>query len=297
MDLFLQRIFDGLTNGAIYASLALAIVIVFKSTGLLNFAQGEMAMFSTFIAYVLSVEQGLSVWAAIGITVIVSMVAGAAIERALIRPLGSRAGLTAMVVPLGLFVLLNDLAGGIWTFETRAFPQPFPSDLDDFIEIGGARLRFEAAGTWITLLVVLALLFALLRKTKVGLAFRAVSSNRESSRLVGIPVGRTLMLGWGLAAGIGALAGALVASTTLVHPNMMLGVVIYAMAAATLGGFDSLGGAVVGGIVIGLAESLLAGYVDFIGSELALAAALVIMLVVLLVRPQGLFGTRAVEQL
>ena len=296
MELFLQRLIDGLANGAIYAALALAIVIVYKATGILNFAQGEMAMFATFVIYVLSVEQGLPIWIAIGLGVLIAMASGAVVERGLIRPLESRSALATVVVPLGLFILINDLAGGIWTFGTRGFPTIFPSGLDDYFEIGGARLRFETIGTWITILVAFGLVVGLLRFTKIGLAFRAVSSNRESSRLVGIPLGHTLMFGWALASGVGALAGVLAVNTTLLHPNMMLGILIYATAAAALGGFDSIGGAIVGGIIVGLTESLVAGYVGFIGSELRLTAAIALLAAVLMVRPQGLFGTKTVER-
>lgn len=296
MDLFLQRVFDGLNNGAIYAIIALAVVIVFKASGILNLAQGEMAMFSTYIAYVLSVDLGLAIWLAIAVAVILSMGAGAAIERVLIRPLEKKSVLATVVVPVGLFILLHDLAGGIWTSQTRGFPSPFPNDLDDFIAIGSARLRYSAIGTWAVVLATFGAIVVLFKTTRIGLAFRCVSSNRESSRLVGIPLGRTLMFGWALAAGVGALGGTLAANTTLLHPNMMLGVIIYAMTAAAVGGFDSLGGAVIGGILVGLAESLVAGYVGFIGSELRIASALVILVAVLLFRPQGLFGTRTVER-
>jgi branched-chain amino acid transport system permease protein len=297
MELLLQRVIDGLSNGAIYASVALAIVIVYKATRILNFAQGEMAMFATFIIYVLSVDQGLPIWGAVALGVLLAMAAGALIERGLIRPLESRSDLATVVVPLGLFILINDLAGGIWTYETRAFPALFPAGLDDYVEIGGARLRFETIGTWITFLAVFGLVFALLRFTKIGLAFRAVSSNLESSRLVGIPLGRTLMLGWALAGGIGALAGALTANATLLQPNMMLGILIYATAAAALGGFDSIGGALVGGILVGLTESLVVGYVGFIGAELRLTVAIVLLAAVLVIRPQGLFGTKTVQRI
>lgn len=294
MTLFLQRVVDGLTNGSIYAALAIAIVMVHRSTRVVNFAQGEMAMVSTFVTYVLAVERGLPIWVALAGSIVFSMAAGAAIERMLIRPVERRSVIAPVVVPIGLFVGLNALAGRIWGFDPLRFPSPFPSGLDDFVTIAGARVRYEAILTWVTLGVLLVLLHVALTRTRMGLAFRALTSNRASAELVGIDTGRTTMAGWALAAGIGALAGALAAPTTLLQPNMMLGVLIYALAAAVLGGFDSPGGAALGGVTLGLTESLVAGYVPFIGSDLKLATALVVIVAVLLVRPQGLFGARSV---
>jgi branched-chain amino acid transport system permease protein len=294
MELLLQRVADGLTNGSVYAALAIALVIVHRSTKVVNFAQGEMAMVSTFVTYVLAVEQGWPIWPALGASIVLSMFAGASIERLLIRPVEQRSPIAPVVVPIGLFVGLNALAGRVWGYDPVYFPSLFPSGLDDYVTILGARVRYEAICTWVTIGLLLVGLRLVLTRTRMGLAFRGLTSNRESAELVGVDTGRTLMTGWALAAGIGALAGALVAPTTLLQPNMMLGVLIYALAASVLGGFDSPGGAALGGVVLGLIESVVVGYVPFIGSDLKLATALVVIIAVLLVRPQGLFGTRQV---
>jgi branched-chain amino acid transport system permease protein len=297
MELFLQRLFDALGNGAIYASLGLALAIIYKSTGHLNFAQGEMAMFSAFIVYVLSVEQGWPIVLAIIVTVLIAGVFGATVERALVRPLEQRNPLAVVIITLGLFLVLNSLATRIWFGNPRQFDSPYPDAQLHYVEIGGARLPHATIGYWLTLLLVVAVLWVLLQRTKVGLAFRSVASNRESARLVGIDVGRTLMLGWALAASLGALAGVIAASSRpLFDANLMLPLLIYAFAAVTLGGFDSLGGAIIGGVLIALVETMAGGYVDFVGSELGQTTALLAIIVVLLFRPTGLFGSRKVQR-
>ncbi len=318
MQLFLQRVFDGLDNGAVYAVVAVALVLIFKATTLVNFAQGELAMFGTFIAYVLAVDPAdsnleytlgwagriddvnrLGLLAAIAIAMAVSAGAGAVIERVLIRPFDPTDHLPVVLITLGLFLILNAVAGQLWNFTPRAFPSLFPKGPDDFVSIGGARLRFTVLGTWLTLAVIGAILWAVLTKTKVGLAFRGVSSNTESARLVGVRVGKTLMFGWALAAAFGTLGGALVAPKLFLQPNMMATLLIFSFAAATVGGLDSLVGAVIGGISIGLIEGVLVGYLadaDPAFSVLKLAVAFVVILIVLMLKPTGLFGTRAVER-
>lgn len=286
MERFLQQFVDGLGSGAIYASLALALVLIFRSTGIVNFAQGEMAMFSTYIAWQFH-AWGVPVWGAIAITVAVSFVGGGLVYQAAIRPVESASPLTLVIVTLGLLVAFNSAAGWIWTFLIKDFPSTFPGG---GVEFAGARFGYHALGTLGVLVGVVIALAFLFQKTKIGLAMRAAASNPESSRLVGIRVGRMLMLGWALAAALGAIAGVLVAPKLFLEPNMMLGVQIYAFAAATLGGFDSPVGAVVGGLIVGVAENLAGSYVDFIGSELKLVVALAIIFAVLLVKPAGLFG-------
>jgi branched-chain amino acid transport system permease protein len=297
MELFLQRLFDAMGNGAIYASLGLALAIIYKSTGHLNFAQGEMAMFSAFIVYVLSVEQGWPVVLAIVVTVLLAATFGAAVEGVLIRPLEARNPLTVVIITLGLFLILNSVASRIWYGNPRQFDSPYPDAQRHYVEIGGARLPHATIGYWVTVLGAGGLLWLLLQKTKVGLAFRSVASNRESARLVGIEVERTLMLGWALAAAVGALSGVIAASSRpLFDANLMLPLLIYAFAAVLLGGFDSMAGAIVGGFLIALVETMAAGYLDFVGSELGQTTALVVIIVVLLFRPNGLFGSRKVQR-
>lgn len=318
MQLFLQRLFDGLDNGAVYAVVAVALVLIFKATTLVNFAQGELAMFGTFIAYLFAVsseDSGLGYslgWAdfsvgflplglmlAILAAMAVSAAVGAVIERVLIRPFDPTDHLPVVLITLGIFLILNAVAGYLWNFNPRPFPSLFPNASSDFVSIGGARLRYTVIGTWSVLGGMSAVLWFLLTKTKIGLAFRAVSSNTESARLVGVRVGRTLMFGWALAAAFGTLGGSLVAPKLFLQPNMMAVLLIFSFAAATIGGLDSLIGAVVGGISIGLIQSILVGYLgdyDPAFIILSLAVAFVVILIVLWFKPSGLFGTSRVER-
>lgn len=290
MTQLVQQIIDGIATGSIYASLALALVLIFRSTHVINFAQGEMAMFSTFVAWQLT-ESGFPIWGAIAVTLVVSFLAGAVIERTIIRPVESASALTVVIVTLGLLLVFNQGAGWIWDFLIKKFPDPFPARI---YAAGDLRLSMQTIGIVFVLIVTVALLYVLFQYTKVGLAMRVAATNPESSRLVGIRVGRMLMLGWGLAAMLGALAGVMVAPKLFLEPNMMFGVQIYAFAAATLGGFDSPVGAVVGGITIGVIENLAGTYVGWIGADLKIAVPLVVILTVLLVKPTGLFGAKRV---
>jgi branched-chain amino acid transport system permease protein len=287
MERFIQLVIDGIAIGSIYGALALALVLIFRSTGLVNFAQGEMAMFSTFIAWAL-IETGLPLGLALVSALAISFVLGMAVERLLIRPVEGEDPLTILIVTLGLFILVNSAAGWIWGFENRGFPSALPGGSTD---IAGVRLAYESLGIVAVLLGVSGLLFLLFNRTKLGLAMRAAAANPASSRLVGIDVGRTLMIGWGLAALLGALAGVLVAPQLFLDVNFMGGVLVYSFAAATLGGFDSPKGAIIGGWIIGVAETLAGDYIGFIGSDLTILVPLVIIFGVLLVRPNGLFGS------
>jgi branched-chain amino acid transport system permease protein len=290
MEQFIQVLVDGIATGSIYGALALALVLIFRSTGVVNFAQGEMAMFSTFIAWGLHAG-GVPIGLAILTTLALSFVGGMVIERVVIRHFEGGDTLTLVIVTLGLFILLNSLAGWIWGFGNRSFPSIFG---DSTADVGGVQLSVESLGIVAILLAVVGLLFLLFQHTKVGLAMRAAALSPSSSELVGIRVGRMLMLGWGLAAMLGALAGVLVAPRLFLDVNLMGGVLIYAFAAAALGGFDSPLGAVIGGWVIGVSENLAGTYVDFIGADLKILVPLGIIFAVLLVRPSGLFGTSEV---
>jgi branched-chain amino acid transport system permease protein len=292
VERFIQVVVDGIATGSIYAAVALALVLIFRSTGIVNFAQGEMAMFSTFVAWGLY-EGGVPLGLAVLTTLALSFVAGMGIERGLIRHFEGGEHLTLVIVTLGLFILLNGLAGWIWGFGNRSFPSLFS---DDTVTLGGVRLGIESLGIVGVLLGVVGLLFLLFQRTKLGLAMRAAALNPDSSALVGVRVGSMLMLGWGLAAALGALAGVLVAPRLFLDVNLMGSVLIYAFAAAALGGFDSAIGAVVGGWVIGVSETLAGTYVDFIGADLKILVPLAIIFVVLLVRPSGLFGARVVAR-
>lgn len=292
MERFIETIIDGIATGSIYGALALALVLIYRATGIVNFAQGEMAMFSTFVAWGLT-EAGIAVGFAVLITLALSLLGGMLIERVIVRPVEGGQELTLVVVTLGLFILLNGLAKWIWGPNTRGFPRVFP---DDNVTVGSISTSVEALSLIAVLLGVVAVLFLIFQKTKLGLAMRAAAVNPAASRIVGIPVGRMLMLGWGMAAVCGALAGVLVAPRLFLDPNLMGPVIIYSFAAATLGGFDSPFGAVLGGWVIGVAEAVAGGYVDFIGQDLKILVPLGVILAVLLVRPQGLFGSPEVAR-
>jgi branched-chain amino acid transport system permease protein len=296
VELFLARLFDGLSAGGTYAVIAVALVLIYKATTLINFAQGELAMLGSFLAYILAVEQGMPIYLAIVLAMLLSAVLAAGIERTLIRPFDPADHLPLVIITLGLFLVINAVAGMVWGFDPRSFPRMFPEG--DAFSTGIARLRWYTVGTLATVLILLVLLTLLLKKTKIGLAFRAVSSNLESAGLVGVRAGPTLQFGWMLATAVGTLAGALFVADPFrqLDPTWAQRVLIFAAAAAVLGGLDSLWGALAGGIILGLIESMVVGYVDFIPSQMGLAAAVVAIIAVLLVRPNGLFGTKTVER-
>ena len=288
----MQQVVSGLAQGSIFASLALALVLIYRATDVLNFAQGEMATFTTYIAWDL-MDHGLSFWPAFAATLVFAFVGGAAVERVLIRPVEHRPEIVIVIVTIGLLIALNGLTGWIWGPEVKAFDSPFPLRT---IDVGGVTISLQDLGVLAVCLVTVALLWAFFRFTTLGLVMRAVANSQESSRLMGVRVGWMLALGWGLAAVLGAVAGMMAAPALTLDPNLMLVVLIYAFAAAVLGGIDSPVGAVVGGLVLGVVINLLGTYVDFIGGELRLPAALTVLLIVLLIRPQGLFGHRVVRR-
>jgi branched-chain amino acid transport system permease protein len=288
MHEFLQQLFSGLAAGSIYASVALALVMIYRSTDLVNFAQGEMAMFSTYIAWTL-VNAGLPFWVAFVATLIVSFIGGMVIERVVIRPVENAPVLAAVVVTIGLLLIFNSLAGWIYTYTVQDFPSPFPDR-----PLLGALITTRDLGVIAVTLVMLVLLFVFFRFTSIGLAMRAAAQNPVSARLCGIRVGRMLAIGWGLAAAIGATAGIMVAPVLFLDPNMMGGVLLYAFASALLGGITSPVGAVVGGLIVGVTENLVGTYL--IASQLKLTVALALIILVLVFRPNGLFGTAIVRR-
>ncbi len=288
MHQFSQQIFSGFAAGAIYASLALALVMIYRATELVNFAQGEMAMFSTYIAWSL-VNGGLPFWAAFVITLVVSFLGGMAIERVIIRPVENAPVLAAVVVTIGLALIFNSLAGWIYSYTVQDFQSPFPDR-----PVLGALITTRDLGVIGVTLVMLFLLFAFFRFTATGLAMRAAAQNPTSARLCGIPVGRMLAIGWGLAAAIGAAAGVMVAPVLFLDPNMMGGVLVYAFAGALLGGITSPVGAVIGGLIVGVTENLVGTYL--IASQLKLTVAFALIILVLVFKPHGLFGTAIVRR-
>ncbi|HET6367896.1 MAG TPA: branched-chain amino acid ABC transporter permease [Pseudomonadales bacterium] len=286
MDIFVQQVMSGLATGGIYASLALALVMIYQATDVVNFAQGEMAMFATYLAWSM-LNAGMPYWGAFLATLAIAFVGGVVIQRVIIRPVENKPILTIVIVTLGLLVICNSVAGWVWTYLQKPFPSPFPREP---VRMGNIVFGAHDLGEIAVTLVMLGLLFAFFRFTPLGLAMRAAAQNPVSSRLAGIRVSWMLALGWGLAATFGAVAGLMVAPILTLDPNMMGGIQIYAFAAATLGGFTSPLGAVVGGFMVGIVENLVGTYVSFIGTELKLTVALAMIIVVLLVKPSGLFG-------
>jgi len=306
MALFLQRLVDGLSSGSVYALIALGLVIIYRGTGHLNFAQGEMALFSAYVVYQMG-EWGLPIGFALMIGLAVGFVIGAVAEVGLVRPVSKKSPFAVFIVTIGLFQLLNWLAGAIWGdqvlpnsgvgSEQQQYPSLFPDAPEDFVKVFGAAIRYQSIGVFGLTMVITGLLFLLFNKTKFGLAMRAVASNTESAKLVGIRVNTVLMVSWGLAAAIGTIGGVVFAGiNNSVSLGLMFTVFIYGSAAATLGGFDSPGGAVIAGLMIGVIEGMAAGYIGFIGQEMKLAVAFIVILVVLMVKPSGLFGTAKVER-
>jgi branched-chain amino acid transport system permease protein len=292
MTQFLQQVVSGLASGGIFASLALALVLIYRATRAINFAQGEMATVSTFVAWSL-VHHGMPFWGAFFLTLALSFVGGVVLERVVIRPVENAPVLTVVIVTLGLAIGLNGFTSVEWGSEVKKFPSPFPTRP---IHVGGVAFSIQDLGViGVSLALVLAL-GAFFRFTKLGLALRAAALNPEASRLVGVRVSWMLALGWGLAAVLGAVSGMMIAPVVFLDPNMMQTVLLYALAAAILGGMDSPIGAVVGGLALGVILNLTGAYVDFIGGTLRLPVALAVILLVLLVRPSGLFGRAAVRK-
>jgi branched-chain amino acid transport system permease protein len=298
VERFLQYLFDGLSQGSIYAFIALGIVIVYRASGHLNFAQGEMAMISAFLAWWLS-DNGMGLWLAVAVSAAVAFVAAMGVERYIISPIARRSPFAVVVAAIGLFLGFNALAPFIWKVTIpEAFGSLFPDKADDFVRIGGAEWRKENIGVLVVLAIASGLLYLLFQRTRFGLAMRAVASNPESSPLVGIRAGQVLAVSWGLAAAVGAVGGSLVGSLRgNVDASMMFTIFFAAVAAATLGGYDSLLGAVLGGLILGVFENMVAGYLpDLVGQELKGVVSLLVIVVVLLVRPSGLFGSQRVER-
>ncbi|SFP07315.1 branched-chain amino acid transport system permease protein [Amycolatopsis arida] len=285
MQQLLTTTLTGLTLGMVYAAFALALVLIWRSTRIVNFAQAPMAMITTYVALVL-IDAGLSYWVGFVVALVSGFVLGAVLERVVIRPVEGKAHINAVIVTLGLFIVLHAVAALVFGARYRSFPAPF--GVRGF-EVGGVTVALTGFGvfTIVSVVVVMLLLVALFRGTDLGLRMRAAAFDQEVARLLGVKVGRMLTLGWALAALVGSLSGLLIAGGGLVHPSYMDGVVVYGFVAAVLGGLDSPVGAVVGGLVLGLSLSLVSG---FVGAELVPLAALVILVAVLLLRPGGLFA-------
>ena len=289
---FAQQVTSGLAAGSIYASLALALVLIYQTTNVVNFAQGEMATFTTYVAWTM-MHHGVRYWPAFVLTLLIAFGGGVTVERVLIRPIEHRPEIVIVILTIGMFIAINGLDGWIFGPEVKAFESPFPNRS---VVVGGVSISIQDIGTFGVCLGTVVALWLFFRLTTLGLAMRAVAFNPDASRLMGVRVGWMLALGWGFAAVLGAIAGMMAAPTVFLDPDMMLVVLVYAFAAAVLGGIDSPVGAVVGGLLIGVVINLLGAYVDFVGQELRLPTALAVLLLVLVVRPSGLFGRVVVRK-
>lgn len=285
MQQLINTVLGGLTLGMVYAAFALALVMIWRSTRIVNFAQAPMAMVTTFVALRI-IEAGHSYWLGFAAALLAGLVLGAVVERTLVRPVEGKAELNAVILTLGLFIVLHALASVVFGNRYRSFPAAFGIR---GMEVGDMTIALTGFGifTIVSVLVVMGLLVLLFHFTDIGLRMRASAFNQEVARLLGVRVGHMLTLGWALASLVGSLAGLLIAGGSLVHPGYMDAVVVYGFVAAVLGGLDSPAGAVVGGLLLGVSLSLVSGYV---GSELVALAALAILMGVLLLRPQGLFA-------
>jgi branched-chain amino acid transport system permease protein len=300
MEQLFAQVAAGLASGAIYACLALALVMIFVSTDHINFAQGELAMFSAFLCWQL-LEWNMPFWLALPAVVLVSFMIGVGIERVVLRPLHNAPVLSIVVVFIGLLTIFHSMAGAIWGHTLKSVPSPFPR----LTFPGSAYFGPHQIGMIVVTVALLAALFAFFRFTPLGLAMRAAAQNPASARLAGIRVDWMLALGWGLAAAIGAVAGSLIAPVVYLDPNMMSGILLYGFAGALVGGISSPGGAVVGGFLVGVLENLVAYFgnvlerstgVYVVGNGEKLTVALIIVIVVLTLKPSGLFGRVTVKR-
>lgn len=296
----LQLLGTALTNGALYALVALAIVLVFKTTSHINLAQGEMATLGAFLVLSLN-RAGLNIWLAVIVAAAASFVFGAVLERGLIRPLEKRGIFPVVLATLALFLMINAAVALIWGTEPLEAARPFPRGIEDKVDVLAGPppfyLTYSTLGILLVLVALLAGVWLLLERTKLGLGYRAVAANREAARIMGLPVGRMYMFGWGVAAALGTVTAVLVAQTLGTQDFNLMGVIlIFGLTAATLGGFDSLPGAAVGGLLMGLILTFVPGLFTFIRGDFSLVIALIVVIIVLLLRPQGLFGRKTLER-
>jgi branched-chain amino acid transport system permease protein len=266
--------------------------LIYRATELINFAQGEMAMATTYVAYQLTVW-GLTYWAAFAVTLVVAFFFGVLVQLIFIRPVQHKSIIAVVIVTVGLFILIDGIVVWIWGADLKFMPLPFGTAV---YHIGGVAFSRSDLGVLLVVLVSVVLLWALFQYTKLGLAMRAAALRPAAASLVGVRVDWMLALGWGLAAVLGAVAGLMTAPTQFVQPTMMLAILLYAFAAAVLGGLESPAGAVVGGLLLGVFLNLMGQYVGFATSELRLPIAFGVLLIVLLIKPNGLFGRKQVRR-
>lgn len=288
MSDFIQLVLAGAADGAIYGLLALALVLIYRSTHIVNFGQGEMAMFSTYLAWSL-LNAGVPFWGAFFATIVIGFVLGILVHRLLINPIHGAPELTIVIITLGIYLFFNSVALWIYSGVPKVFPIPAGIPRQSW-DVGGVFIIPYHVTIFAILFGLMMLLFVFFRYTKLGLAMRAAAAQPLSSTLVGVSVPMMMMLGWGIAAAAGATAGMLSAPIVVLEPNFMATILIFAFASAVLGGFDSPVGAVVGGFIVGEVSALGGRYIEFIGTDLQVVLAFLLIVVVLLFRPAGLFG-------
>jgi branched-chain amino acid transport system permease protein len=288
----IQQIVFGIATGGLYASLALALVLIYRAMETLNFAQGEMATFTTFVAWSLLTYLHLPYWLVFPATVIIAVIGGILVERVIIRPVERAPVITLVLVTLGLFAIFNGLSGLLWGYVVRPFPSPFPTTP---VFVAGVGISYQDLGLIGVSALVLVIIWLFFARTRLGLMMRSAALYPESSRLLGVRVGWMLALGWGLSAGVGAVSGMMVAPITVLDPNLMQSVLLYAFTAAVLGGIDSPIGAVAGGLAVGVLLALVGTYIPN-AEDLRLVFGFLVIIVVLVVKPGGLFGQEHVER-
>lgn len=302
MDTFLEQVVSGVMTGSVYGIVALALVMIFQSTRMFNFGQGEIATFTTFLAWSLMLHMPYAL--GFVLAVVLAFIIGAALERGVIRLVEDKPAMSGVMVGLGLFIAFNSISASIYGPEPHHFEQPFTGGP---IDLGGVTIGQHSAYLFGVAMLLSVALFAFFRFTSIGLALRATAADRTGAELMGVPTGWMLMLGWGLATAVGAVAGMLVAPMIVLTPNMMFFVLLFGFAAAVLGGLDSAPGAIVGGVIVGVTQNLVGVYVDDVVSVLHIGSirdpnqyrdivAMGLIFVVLALRPRGLFGRAVVER-
>lgn len=290
MTYFLNQLLNGVANGMIYASLGIALVLIYRSTSIVNFAQGEMATMSTLIAWQLAAI-GMPLMLALLLSLGAAAILGALLYLVTIRPVQKSEELTIVIVTIGLFLAINSISGAMWGYLPKSLPSIFPRGS---LNIEGVRITSTLVGSIVVVASAALGLYLLFQKTRLGLALRAAATNPESSELCGISVTYMMVAGWALSGVFGALSGILVAPQLSLDPNMMFTVIVYAFSAAVIGGLASYTGVVVGGVIVGVAQSLSTGYLTMLGSDLQMIVPLVLIICVLILKPQGLFGKATV---
>lgn len=280
-----ELIIGGLAAGSLYALIALAIVLVLQATDIPNFAQGEMAMFSTFIAYSLLTRYGLSWWLVLPLSLAIAALQGIIVQQIVIRPLLGAPVLNAVIATLGLNIALHSLAAMIWGAQTHVLESPLANL--PALKIFGVNVAPDSALTILVSVAMIVIFTLVLRHTRAGIALRAASQNQSVARLMGIPISRAFALAWAMGAVAGAVAGLLVAPIVFLDVNMMGPLLIKGFAGAVLGGLGSLTGVFVGGLLLGVIENLMGAYVSGSFGE---AWSFLLIILVLIVAPSGIFG-------